>query len=422
MPVSVIKKTGSALGPQWAAVLISNAIAVLQLVFLTRALGAESFGVYAAYLGVFSIVLVIQEFGVRNLILGVDSVTLHDYRFYEYLLILGLGLAVGLQLGMLLVGYEFGSTVSIVLCALSVAVTSVVSTSLFARGMLNKDAAFKVLLKSLVLGGFVVLLSFTSEVEYLFVTWAAINVAVSSIFIRYALKMRADVRLRVDRAWVSGLSVQSRAHLGRAFRFNLVELASAAYIRFGVITLAYLGYPDASIGAFALALRFPELVIQLLTPVAYKGLIAWKMGSVTVERSSALILVASALAVFIVGFSVLMYSGGDLIVWIFGADYLPTVEILEVTYLAVPLMVFNLFAGHLLLARGHALEMFYIVSVACCVGYAVAVSSDGATVARWGEILLLCEGIQSFLLVVYVRCFLRGGSAFCVAGPAEKSV
>ena len=420
--MSVIKKIGSAFGHQWAAVLISNAIAVLQLVFLTRVLGVDIFGVYASYLGVFSIVLVIQEFGVKNLILGVDSFTLHDYRFYEYLLILGLGLAIGLQLGMLLVGYEFGSSISIGLCALSVAITSVVSTSLFAQGMLNKDAAFKVLLKSLVLSGFVVLLSFTSEVEYLFVAWAAINIAISWIFIRYVLKTRADVRPRIDRAWVSGLSIQSRAHLGRAFSFNLLDLASVAYIRFGVITLAYLGYPDASIGVFALALRFPELVIQLLTPVAYKGLLSWKTGPVVVNRSSALVLVASTLAVFIVGFFILMYFGRDLIVWIFGAGYRPTVDVLEVTYLAVPLMVFNLFAGHLLLARGHALEMFYIVLVACCVGYAVALSSDGAAVARWGKILLLCEGVQAFLLLAYVKCFLRGGSAFSVAGLAEKSV
>jgi len=419
----MLRRTGSVFGIQWASVLISNAIAVIQLVFLTRTLGAESFGIYASYLGVFSIVLVIQEFGVRNLILGVDSATLQDYRLYEYLLILGLGLALGLQLGLLLVGYQLGSSLSIGLCAFSVAITSVVSTSLFARGMLHKDAAFKVLLKSLVLGGFVVLLSFTSRVEYLFVAWAVINVLISGMFIRYVLKTRVAVRSpMINWAWVSGLFIQFRAHLGRAFRFNLVELASAAYIRFGVITLAYLGYPDASIGVFALALRLPELVVQLLTPVAYIALLRWKEGPVSLDRASVWVLLVGIVTIFMGGGFVLICFGGDLIVWIFGAGYRSTVDVLEVIYLAVPLMVFNLFAGHLLLARGHVLEMFYIVSVACCVGYAVALSSDGAAVARWGEILLLCEGVQAFLLLVYVKCFLRGGGAFSVAGPAEKSV
>lgn len=421
--MSVIKKIGLVFGSQWASVLISNAIAVAQLVFLTRALGAESFGVYAAYLGVFSIVLVIQEFGVRNLILGVDSVILQDFRFYEYLLILGLGLAVGLQLGMLLVGYEFAPMVSIGLCALSVAVTSVVSTSLFARGMLNKDAAFKVLLKSLVLVSFLVLLSFTSRVEYLFVIWAAINILISGMFVRYVAKTRVSSRLPMSgRAWISSLFIQSKTHLGRALRFNLVDLASAAYIRFGVITLAYLGYPDASIGVFALALRFPELVIQLLTPVAYMALLRWKEGPVALDLASVWVLLVGIVAVFMGGGFVLIYFGGDLIVWIFGTGYRSTVEILEVIYLVVPLMVFNLFSGHLLLARGHVLQMFYIVTVACCVGYAMALSSGGSDVARWAEILLLCEGVQAFLLFVYVKCFLRGGSAFSVAGAAKESV
>jgi len=421
--VSVIKKSGSVFGSQWASVLISNAIAVMQLVFLTRTLGVESFGVYASYLGVFSIVLVIQEFGVRNLILGVDSATLHDYRFYEYLLILGLGLAVGLQLGLLLVGFQLVSSLSIGLCALSVAITSMVSTSLFAQGMLHKDAAFKVLLKSLVLASFVVLLSFSSRVEFLFVAWTVINVLISVVFIRYVAKTRAGSRLPMsDRAWISSLSIQSKTHLGRALRFNLVDLASAVYIRFGVITLACLGYPDASIGLFALALRFPELVIQLLTPVAYMALLRWKEGPVSLDRASVWVLLVGFVMVFVGGGFVLICFGGDLIAWIFGAGYRSTVDVLEVVYLAIPFMVFNLFAGHLLLARGHALEMFYIVTVACCVGYAVAMSSDGAAVARWGEILLLCEGVQAFLLFVYVKCFLRGGSAFSVAGPTKESV
>lgn len=413
--MTALKKTGSVFGSQWAAVVFSNIIAIIQLVFLTRALGPESFGVYAGYLGVFSIVLVIQEFGVRNLILSVDSVTLHDYRFYEYLLILGLGLAVGLQLGMLLIGYEVGSTVAIGLCALSVSLTSIVSTSLFVHGMLNKDATFKVLIKALVLGGFVVILSFKSRVEYLFIVWAAINILISWFFFRYLLEMRADSRSIIDRASLSSLFIQSRQHLGRAFTFNLVDLASVTYIRFGVITLAYLNYPDASIGVFALALRFPELVIQLLTPVAYAGLLKWKRGPIAIDRLTVIALMIASSAVFASGYFVLIYSGADMIAWIFGTEFQSTIDVLQVVYLALPFMVFNLFAGHVLLARGHSKTMLCFTLVMCCLAYSLALFNNGASVNKWGEILLFCEGLQAFVLFLYVNCFLKCGRVFDIA-------
>ena len=324
------------LSAQWLATVYVAGVSMLMTFFLARSFGPEVFGRYSYIVTLASLFAILQDGGFRTLLfreftspsLSLTSEKLFPAALGHLLMVTVMGISLTLLFPVQDKGYLILS-----ISAFGIGtVANFISSVLKGKGEFNREAWWRVIVRSLTVAGilgFLFLVSF--QLEWIFIGWIA-GFLIALIFQRTVSLKKL-------------LIVKPSSQIYRSIAALLtIEIATLIYFKIDIVMLRHMGETLDEVGFYAAASRILEGVIFLLFPIAnvfFRELrLVASYPKKFIQLTSKLILYSGGLTLCVVPVGILL--GDDIIKLCFGPDYQPGSKVITWLLLSLFFMIPNI--------------------------------------------------------------------------------
>jgi len=324
------------LSAQWLATVYVAGGSMLMTFFLARTFGPEIFGRYSYIITLAALFAILQDGGFRTILfreftapsLSLKTEKLLPRALGHLLMITGMGISVTLLLPVQDKGYLI---LAVSAFGLGTA-TNFISSVLKGKGDFNREAWWRVVVRSLTVVGilsFLFLISF--QLEWIFIGW------ITGFLL--ALIFQRSVSLK------NILIFKPNSQVYRSMAALLtIDIATLIYFKIDIVMLRHIGESINEVGFYAAASRILEGVIFILFPIASVFFRELRLHTNHPEKfvklTAKLISFTGALCLFIVPLGILF--GADIMKLCFGPDYQPGTPVMTWLVFSLFFMIPNI--------------------------------------------------------------------------------
>jgi len=324
------------LSVQWLATVYVAAVSMLITFFLARALGPEIFGRYSYIITLAALFAILQDGGFRTLLfreftsspLSLKTRQLFPSALGHLLMVTGLGIVFTV-----LFPIQDKRYLVLAISAFGLGtVANFISSVLKGKGDFDREARWRVSVRSLTAVGVICFLFFISfQLTWIFIGW------ITGFLI--ALIFQRSVSLK------NVLIGKPDSQTYRSIAALLtIEIATLIYFKIDIVMLRHLGKSLDEVGFYAAASRILEGVIFILLPIAnvfFRELrLHANQPKIFIQLTVKLIFYAGGLTLFIVPLGILL--GDDIIKLCFGSDYQPGSQVIFWLLISLFFMIPNI--------------------------------------------------------------------------------
>jgi len=321
---------------QWLATVYVAGFSILMTFFLGRVFGPEIFGKYSYIITLASLFAILQDGGFRTLLfreftspsLLIKTDQLFSIALGHLLMITGLGLLI-----VLILPFQDKVSALLALAAFGLGTaTNFISSVLKGKGDFNKEAGWRIIIRTLTGAGILGYILFMSlQVEWVFAGWAT-GFLVALTFQRvYPLKKVLLVKpnLQIYRSVAALLTI---------------DVATLIYFKIDIVMLRHMGDNLHQVGFYAAASRILEGIMFLIFPFANVFFRELRLHANSPKKYlqliNKLVFYAGILTLLVVPLGMLF--GKDIILLCFGSDYQPGAGLLYWLFISLFFMIPNL--------------------------------------------------------------------------------
>lgn len=300
---------------QWLATVYVAGFSILMTFFLGRIFGPEIFGKYSYIITLASLFAILQDGGFRTLLfreftspsLPIKTDQLFPIALGHLLTVTGLGLVIVLLLP---IQDKVSALLALAAFGLGTA-TNFISSVLKGKGDFNKEAGWRIIVRTLTGAGILGYILFVSlQVEWVFAGWATGFLVALAFQRAYPLK--------------KVLLIKPNPQIYRSVAALLtIDVATLIYFKIDIVMLRHMGDNLHQVGFYAAASRILEGVMFILFPFAnvfFRELrLLANSPKKYLQLINKLVFYASVLTLLIVPLGMLF--GNDIILLCFGSDY-----------------------------------------------------------------------------------------------------